>query len=487
MIGRDGLARLAPSAVPAALMFGVGLVGAGRPTLSWDEVTTADIARRSVGEIWHLLGNVDAVFGPYYFFMHAWTRLVGTTEVDLRLPSIIAMAAAVGAAGELGRRLFTPLVGLLAGLFLCLIPNSSRYAAEARPYAFTCLLSVVAVLLLGTALERGRTRTWIGYSAVVVLLGLSHLVALTTLAAHATMAASYRGSRRAVVSWAIAVASAAAVLLPVAWLGTHQQDVQLAWVDPLTRGRLYRGPGDIVGSDIAAWLLIGLAVLARWRPAHRLIDLAVLALAPLAAVAVASIFLTPLWVARYLLVVLAPAAILAAVAVVAADIPRWRTGVRARAGPVLRVLGILLLLAATAYPGHRTVRGTTAKNGPDYRGIAKVIDSHQRPGDGIVYEVRSRALRAGMEYYLRQYPARPRDVLQRRPAAEAGQLRADEYPDATAHVTGLDRVWLIVSDHRNDPTTGQPALRALLRAKYDRIGMWFLSRATVALFRLRGG
>ena len=138
---------LVPAAVGGSLMLTVALVRADRPVLSWDEVTTADVAQRSPGQIWHLLQNVDAVFGAYYFVMRWWTGLAGTSELALRLPSIVAMAAAVALAAELGRRLFGPLIGTTTGLILCLVPNTSRYAAEARPYAFTCLFSVLAVLV----------------------------------------------------------------------------------------------------------------------------------------------------------------------------------------------------------------------------------------------------------------------------------------------------------------------------------------------------
>src|SRR5688572_610630 len=88
----DRPARMVPSVVPGAVMLGVGLVGADRPALSWDEASTADVAQRSVADIWHLAGNIDAVLGSYYFVMHGWTSLAGTTELDLRLPSIVAMA-----------------------------------------------------------------------------------------------------------------------------------------------------------------------------------------------------------------------------------------------------------------------------------------------------------------------------------------------------------------------------------------------------------
>ena len=474
---RELLRRWGPSLVPGLLMLGVGLVHAGRPVLSWDEATTADVARRSPGDIWRLLHDVDAVFGPYYLFMHLWTRLAGSTEVDLRLPSIVAMAAAVAVAGELGRRWFTPAIGLLTGLLLVLMPNSSRYAAEARPYAFTCLLSALALLLLLIALDSGRAWRWIAYGGAVFLLGVSHLVALTVLAAHAVVVLTPR--RRPPLPWVITLAVTAVLLLPVAWAGTRQSDVQLAWVDPLTLGGLYHGPGQIVGSVPTAWLLIGLAVLVRWHPADRLLVVVVWALAPLVVVAAVSVTFTPVWVARYLLVVLAPAAMLAAVAA-AGRARSWRGGAVRAAG----LTGLVVLLAATAYPDQLAVRGATAKNGPDYRAIVRIVRTHQQPGDVVVYEVRSRALRSGTEYYTRHEPRFPRDVLLRRPAAEAARLRAEEHPDPVARVAGSDRVWLLLDDRRADPTTGQPALRPLLRTRYERVGLWYPNGATVALYRL---
>jgi mannosyltransferase len=463
-------------------MLCIGLVGAGRPVLSWDEVTTADVSQRSVAQIGNLVRHVDAVFGAYYLLMHAWTRMVGTSELDLRLPSIIAMAGAVAAAGELGRRLFYPLVGLGAGLFLCAVPNTSRYAAEARPYAFACLFSVIAVLLLITALSRKRPWAWVAYGCAVALLGFSHIVALTTLAAHAVLVVAHRRDPawgRMVAAWAGTLAAVAAVLLPVAVLGAGQQDTQLAWVDPVTTGSLYHAPGYIVGADATAWLLIGLAVTAAWRPMYPVVHLVVLGLAPLAVIGLVSVLVTPMWVARYLLVVLAPLAILAAVAMFS-PMPSRRPAMMA-----VRVLAVLGLVACTAFPDQRGVRGPTPKNGPDYRGAATVIYQQQVPGDAIVYEIRSRAMRAGMEYYLRHYPASPRDVLQSRPAAEAARLTADEFQDPARHLVGVHRVWLAVGGHRRDPTTGYPALRHTLRTDYERIGMWQVDEATLALFRQR--
>jgi mannosyltransferase len=490
---RDRLLRLVPSVVPGALMLVAGLVGANRPVLSWDEVTTADVARRSPAEIWHLVQNIDAVFGPYYFFMHGWTRLAGTSELDLRLPSIVAMAAAVAAAGQLGRRLFDPVVGTVTGILLCALPNTSRYAAEARPYAFACLMSVLALLALVGALERGRPLRWAGYGVSVVLLGLGHLVALATLAAHAAMVlihARRERSWRVIAAWGATLAAALVVLSPVVLLGVRQRDSQLAWVDPLTVGALGSAPGQIVGSVPTAWLLVGLALVAHWRPVSAMVPVALLAAAPVTVVAAVSVLVSPMWVARYLLVVLVPLAMLAAVTVVGQlRVDRKPGGSAASRAPgpaALRLIVVLAVVAATAYPGQRAVRAPTAKNGPDYRSIAAIIQQHQRPGDGMVFEIRSRAMRAGLGYYLHRDGTFPRDLLQHRSAADAGRLVAEEYPDAAARVAGVPRVWLLVSGPRKDPATGYPALRPLLRDDYERVGTWQVNRGTVALYRLRG-
>jgi mannosyltransferase len=510
--------RLLPSAVPGVLMFGIALISAGRPVLSWDEVATADVAHRTPGQIWDLMQKVDAVFGPYYFFMHFWTSVVGDTVLDLRLPSIIAMAGAVALAGELGRRLSSPLIGVMTGLLLCLIPNTSRYAAEARPYAFACLFSALAFLFLYLALERPGVWRWLGYGLSVVFLGLSHIIALTTLGAHLAVLCFHQRtmrSRRVVIGWCATVGAALLILLPVALLGMGQQEQQVAWVAPLTLRVLRSSPGEIVGSVEAGWLLLGLVLAAAWRPVQHLAEVALLAVVPIVVLAAASVVDTPLWVARYLLIVLAPAAMLAAVSAVGplrgVAAPGSPRDVAAPGSPrevaapgsprgvaasgrlrgrnwevVVRSVVVLAVFAFAAYPGQRAVRAADAKNGSDYRTAGSIIRANQQPGDGLVIKAKSRALRAGIDYYLRDDPGRPRDLLEQRSAAEVASLYAQEFPDSAAHVTGVRRVWLFVPGrNRSDPTTQRPELRALLQTQYQRIGLWHMNGATLGLYTLR--
>ncbi|WIM94091.1 glycosyltransferase family 39 protein [Actinoplanes oblitus] len=478
-----------PGALAGLLMLAVALTGAGRPRLSWDEVTSAEVSQRTIGEIWQLVQHVDAVFAAYYWFLHVWTGVFGDGELALRLPSILAMAGAVGLAAELGRRLFSPLIGLVAGLILVIMPNTSRYAAEARPYAFVCFFSMLALLLLITVVgEPARIRGWVAYSVTLLLLGGFHLVSLTTLAAHAVLvgvAAWRRHDWRLARTWLIAVVLAMLPLLPLARFGTQQDATQLHWVKPITIGLVRAMPGDIVGSSRLVWLLIGLAVLATWRPARRIAPIAVLALAPFTVVALVSALVAPMWVARYMLVVLAPLALLAAVALVA-DTPEPRAWRELLGGRFFRIGAVLLLLAFVALPGQQDVRGRNAKNGPDYRGLAELVGEYDQPGDVIVYPPKNRAMRAGMDYYLRRQSSRPADVLLQTPAPRTGLLIAGEYPDDAARVAGAPEVWLIVADQRPDPLTARPGLRELLTTEYAEAGRWHKKHATAVLYRRRG-
>src|SRR4051812_10089262 len=58
--------RWLPVAGPGRLMMALGLLGCTRSVLSWDEIATADVAPRSVPQIWRLAHHLDAVFSPYY-------------------------------------------------------------------------------------------------------------------------------------------------------------------------------------------------------------------------------------------------------------------------------------------------------------------------------------------------------------------------------------------------------------------------------------
>jgi mannosyltransferase len=464
------LRRWLPVAVPGLVMLGFGLFQATRPVLSWDEIATADAAHRSVGQIAGLVHHVDGVFGVYYLVMHGWTALFGDSVLSLRLPSILAMAGAAALTGELGRRLVGVVAGGVAGLLVCLVPNMSRYAAEARPYAMACFFSVLALVLLDRVLDRPSPVRWAGYGAAILALGLSSIVAMAALAGHLVLLLVRR--RRSLLPWCAVAGAAVLALSPMIWWGLHQRAAQLHWVTPVTPGAIYKFPALLVGSPEVAWLLIGFFVAAVIGPAGRVVETAAVALVPMALVLGISLAGPSFWVNRYLLFALLPAAVVAAAGLtrLAGDGRRW---------PGLAVA--VAVFAAAALPGQIAVRQPTVKNGSDYRTMAAVIRQRQLPGDDLIFE-RGRTMRAGLDYYLRHDPGRPRDVLERRTAAQTGTLVADEYSDPAARLATVGRIWLVVYGRRVDPATGRPDLARLLHLSFRPIGRWAVSRGTMALY-----
>ncbi|MFE9656032.1 glycosyltransferase family 39 protein [Micromonospora sp. NPDC006431] len=173
----------------------VTLAGIGHAQPWRDELATWSAATRPVGDLIRLAGTIDAATGPYYLAMHGWTTLAGTSPTALRLPSALAMAGASALTARLGERLVTARVGLIAGLLFAALPSTSRYGQEARPYALATFLAVLATLLLVGALRRPTGRRWTWYALAVAALGLTHLIALTLLAAHGLLVllAAWRG------------------------------------------------------------------------------------------------------------------------------------------------------------------------------------------------------------------------------------------------------------------------------------------------------
>lgn len=457
-------------------MLVLGLLGCTRSVLSWDEVATADAAHRSVAQIWHLAHHLDAVFCPYYLAMHGWTAVFGDSVLSLRLPSILAMAGAAALTGELGRRLFGPPVGTVAGVLLCLIPNVSRYAAEARPYAWVSLLSTAALILLYRVLDRPSTVRWVAYGAALLGLGLGSLVGLAALAGHAgLLIARVRrqspGQRSLLLPWRAAVTGTLIILCPLIWWGLHQRAAQLHWVPPMTLGAVYTFPEYLAGSTEVAWLLIGLLLMAAYRMTRPVAEMALAAGLPLLAVCVVSFAGPSFWVNRYLLFVLPPTVIVAAAGLT-------RPGMRSR---ILPLAAGLAVFAAAAVPGQVAVRQPTFKNGTDYRTLASTIIRGQLPGDVLVLE-HDRTQRAGMDYYLRRDPGRPRDILLREPAALTATLTAAEYADPAARLAPVSRIWLVAYGRRADPATCRPDLRAFLRAGFGRAEVWEVKEGSMALY-----
>ncbi|MFJ2739988.1 glycosyltransferase family 39 protein [Streptomyces sp. NPDC087440] len=478
------VAFLLPTAVALAFL----LYGIGDRQLWQDEHATWWAAMLSFPDLGTLLKGVDVVFAPFYVLMHLWTSLFGTSETALRLPSALAMAAAAGLLGLLGRRLFDLRTGLLAGLVFAVLPTVTRFGQEARPYAFAVAFVLLATLLLVRVLDRPSVKGWALYAACLPLVGWSHLVSLSVLAAHlcAVLSARRTGDRTSAWGFSGSVLVGVSFVLPMAARGSGQSG-QISWNNP-TLQTFLAFPRDVVGSWQTAVPLLVLGVVGMALAGRPRVMLAVWALLPpLLTFATADVL--RLFYYRYLLFTLPAWVLLAAVAVCRLTGP-WSA--RTRRQPFVWLGWVLAAAAATAVlwlslPGMNTARQAQRDIWwePDYRGTARLIERQQKPGDAVVYggATSGTIVRRGLAYELRDAPRHPADVLVSTTAQEAGAFAPAEAAPPKKALRGHDRVWVLTSPASGDPYTGlNPGTVSVLRSGYEPTATHRLKNVTVTLF-----
>jgi mannosyltransferase len=447
----------------------IGLIRISWPAAWADELATWGMATTSWSRMWGVLQHTDVTIGPYYAFMHVWASVVGASDFELRLPSVLAMAGAAGLIARIGTRLATPRIGLVSGLLFAVIPITSRYAQEARPYAMVVFAACLCSLALVRALERPRFGPLALYALSIVLLGALHVIALLLLAAHALVVLAVR--RRALWRWLVAAVLGVLPALPVLYLG-RQQTAQVSWLQPVTLGSLTSFPNLLVGASIVAGMLMMLALFAV-STKHPAILYTAWALVPMIALFVAAQF-TPLWLPRYLLFTL----------------PAW------------------VLLAGTALGGTRVVRGVVAValigavglsaqaafRAPDghtqaTRDVAKLLIARGLPTDGIVFGTNDKGggwtTRDLVAHYV---PAskRPADVLLVTPPRTNGHVLATECADVAKCLNNRPRLWIVRLGRQTDPLANLGGTKqSVIGHLYYASQVWYPKGLTVALMMLK--
>ncbi|MFG2456805.1 glycosyltransferase family 39 protein [Streptomyces sp. NPDC048523] len=424
--GTTPCARLPRHAlVPAAFSLALDLWGVRRDGSVWrDEVVTYDMARRSLPDLWTALGNADAVHGLYYLFMHALFRVFRGADplLVLRLPSVLATAAAAAGLALLGHRLAGPRAGLLAGLAFSVLPPVQRYAQEGRSYAVVCALLVWATYLLVRATGRRTPGAWTAYGTVLLAACWLHEFAVLAVPAH--LAALPRPAHRPALRVALVVCAG---LAPLAALSTRQSD-QVSWIGG-------PGAGALLGFAAVSALALACAVPLRHGPLPRLAlpltvlpGLTLILLTPL----------KPLYVDRYVLYGHAGTALL-----IGAALERLgRTRTLAVATAVLALLPVTLQLRT---PQSRT---------DDATAISRAMSGAH--AEGVLYLPSRRRVWSLLD------PApdsarRPRDLALDRGPAASGTLYGTEVPAPVirARMLATERI-VTVADPAGQPLDRTP-------------------------------
>jgi mannosyltransferase len=428
--------RLFDPLAVAALAAVVSGAAAGRPSLWFDEgATISASASRSLPQLWHLLGYIDAVHGLYYLLMHGWFAVFPPTEFWSRAPGCLAVGIAAAGVVVLGKQFSTRRVAACAGVVFAILPRVTWAGIEARPYAFTALAAVWLTVLLVTSIRRNRWWLWLLYALALILSILLNIYLVLLVPAYAVIAPIV-GQRKAVPWWATSSAAALAIMTPFLMFA-HGQRIQVAWIYPLS----WHSVIDVVQHQffdnsvpfavLAAVIIVAaLAVrlTGRWESAgktgHLLVVCAVWIVVPTLVSLIYSAITDPLYRPRYLSFTAPAMAIVLAVCIVAvARQPRW-------------IAAVLVLLAAVAFPNYLlSQRQPYAKEGWDYSQVADAISEHAAAGDCLL-----------VDNTVRWLPGPVRALIGTRPAAFRPLVDVGRGASGAEHGTLWDghvAVWLV--------------------------------------------
>jgi mannosyltransferase len=142
-----------------------------------DEAVAIHSARLDFSGLIDSLAHTEGNPPLYFLLLDGWMRVFGDSEAAIRSLSAIFGTATIVLAFELGRRLATRRVGLVAAALVAFNPLLVWFSQEARPYALLVLLSGLSFLLFAEALERPSGRVLGGWAVASGLALATHYFA----------------------------------------------------------------------------------------------------------------------------------------------------------------------------------------------------------------------------------------------------------------------------------------------------------------------
>ena len=157
--------------VAVAIGVVVRFVGPGAMWL--DEALTMNIARRPLGDIGTLLVR-DGHPPLFYWLLHGWMDLFGTSDTAVRSLSGVMSVATLPLAWWAGKRAGGRAAGAWALLIVALSPFAVHYATEARMYSLVMCLVLAGVLAVYACLEQPKPLRLVGLALVAGALLWAH-------------------------------------------------------------------------------------------------------------------------------------------------------------------------------------------------------------------------------------------------------------------------------------------------------------------------
>jgi uncharacterized membrane protein len=239
------------AAILALSLVGLGLRFMVSRSIWLDEAISIAQAQLPFDEMLDGLAAYDVHPPLHHAVLWLTVRVLGTGELAVRVPSIIAGTLLIPTLYGAGRDLYDRRVGLVAAALGSVAPIAIWYSQEARMYAIFMLFSLIAVWAQVRVLRTGRFWAWAVYSvATAAMIWTQYFAILQVLVQQGAFAMAYwqrrrsGDGRRLRRSW---IASTLAILLLLAPL----------W--PLLEGQLHAYTDRSAGQILPAQAGLGAA------------------------------------------------------------------------------------------------------------------------------------------------------------------------------------------------------------------------------------
>ncbi len=486
---RHSLGKLSPWVAPAVVVAGalaVRLFRLDHLPVWLDEAFTAAFSRLPWDQMVRELGIHEAHPPLYYALMHLWLGGQGTTDIWLRLPSVVFGVAMVAGLFALGGEMFGRQAGLAGASLGAIGAYAVWYSQEARMYAASACFAVWSAWALVRAIRLGGLGRWAVY-VVFALLGLhTHYFFQFAVAANLASGLVLAGQESRRRSLLLAHVAVAAGWLPwfiyVLPLLREQQrwHEYLALPDMVWETWKWHMFGPAMALDPRLWTAVAGATgaatagLMAWQlgkagaPFRRAMVALLLWLGvPMGLVWLFSVVSRPIYGDRYMIVVLPFVYLLAVVPIAGA--PGWPR----YAGSALFWTLVAANLWSLGWYWYHPNYGKW----DDFRTIARHIEAQVQPGDVLVENDDDQSLR----YYLYDAAAVPLPWVMV-PAGGGSTSRAEVDREIRDVAAQYHRLWLTVRSTRGYWDPGG-LVEKWLRAHCPLVSQDQFGRVQVLLFR----
>ncbi|MEK9147233.1 MAG: glycosyltransferase family 39 protein [Patescibacteria group bacterium] len=106
----------------------------------------------------------------YHVLLSTWIGFFGSSEISVRIPSVIVAVATVYFTFLIAQKLFETKTGLVAATLMATAPLAIYYSQEARMYALAAFFASVSVYFFLSLLKKDTLVSWFGFISATTLM-----------------------------------------------------------------------------------------------------------------------------------------------------------------------------------------------------------------------------------------------------------------------------------------------------------------------------